>query len=146
MTSFRIARPEPRGFAGYGPDCWGLTACDGDAGYGAFSPTNDRGVIAPTAALSAMPYTPQESMQVLRHLHANPAFSGPYGFVDALNPTRGWLAQSNLAFDQGPIIVMIENYRSGLLWDLFMSSEEVRAGLHALGFVRDRAAARPPDL
>src|SRR3546814_13898397 len=52
----------PHGHKGYGPNCWGLTACDGDAGYGAFTPAEDRGVIAPTAALSAMPYTPQESM------------------------------------------------------------------------------------
>ncbi|MGH6789354.1 MAG: glucoamylase family protein [Pseudolabrys sp.] len=126
----------PNGFAGYGADCWGLTACDGDTGYGAFCPNNDRGVIAPTAALSAMPYTPAESMQVLRYVYRNlgPSAASAYGFVDALNLSRNWFAKSNLAVNQGPIVVMLENYRSGLLWDLFMSCAEVRSGLHRLGF------------
>src|SRR5262249_41789629 len=126
----------PQGCAGYGPHCWGLTACDGDAGYGAFCPENDRGVIAPTAALSAMPYTPEASMAGLRHFYEDLGGDiwGRHGFVDAFNPSRGWIADSNLAIDQGPIVVMIENYRSRLLWDLFMSCPEVRAGLFTLGF------------
>lgn len=126
----------PQRFAGYGVDCWGLTACDGDTGYGAFCPDNDRGVIAPTAALSAMPYTPGESMRVLRYVYRNlgPSAASAYGFVDALNLSRNWFAKSNLAVDQGPIVVMLENYRSGLLWDLFMSCAEVRSGLRRLGF------------
>jgi hypothetical protein len=126
----------PHGFSGYGPDCWGLTACDGDAGYNAFCPENDRGVIAPTAALSAMPYTPDESMVALRHFHDDlgaKIWRG-HGFADAFNATRGWVADSNLAIDQGPIVVMIENHRSGLLWELFMSCPEVRIGLSSLGF------------
>lgn len=126
----------PHGFEGYGPQCWGLTACDGDAGYGAFCPENDRGVIAPTAALSAMPYTSDESMATLRHFYEE--LGGKiwrrHGFVDAFNAARGWIADSNLAIDQGPIVVMIENHRSGLLWDLFMSCPEVRVGLSRLGF------------
>jgi hypothetical protein len=130
----------PNGVAGYGASCWGLTACDGDAGYDAFSPSNDRGVIAPTAALSAMPYTPHESMEVLRSLYADPAAHSQYGFVDAFAPSRNWYAGSNLAIDQGPIMVMIENYRSGLLWDLFMSCGEVTDGLRRLGFERDRTS------
>ncbi|MGH6948632.1 MAG: glucoamylase family protein [Kiloniellales bacterium] len=126
----------PRGFAGYGPHCWGLTACDGDAGYRAFNPENDRGVIAPTAALSAMPYTPRESMDALRHFYEDLGGEiwGEHGFVDAFNRSRQWIADSNLAIDQGPIVVMIENYRSGLLWNLFMSCREVRSGLRRLGF------------
>lgn len=133
----------PGGFAGYGADCWGLTACDGDAGYGAFCPENDRGVIAPTAALSSMPYTPRESMAALRHFYDNLGGEiwGGYGFVDAFNRSRGWVADGNLAIDQGPIVVMIENHRSGLLWDLFMSCPEVRAGLRRLGFESPRLAA-----
>jgi hypothetical protein len=134
----------PGEFAGYGRACWGLTACDGDAGYDAFSPTNDQGIIAPTAALSSMPYTPQESMQVVRHLHADPALRGRFGFVDAFNMARQWHAESNLAINQGPIIVMIENHRTGMLWDLFMSCEEVRTGLRILGFVQDRLAVSLP--
>jgi hypothetical protein len=128
----------PNRFAGYGEDCWGLTACDGDAGYGAFCPTNDRGVIAPTAALSSMPYTPDESMRVLQYMYRNlgPSAASAYGFVDAMNLSRNWFAKSNLAVDQGPIVVMLENYRSGLLWDLFMSCTEVLSGLGRLGFDR----------
>jgi hypothetical protein len=126
----------PHRHSGYGPQCWGLTACDGDAGYGAFCPENDRGVIAPTAALSAMPYTPDESMAALRHFYDELGGDiwGRYGFVDAFNTSRGWVASSYLAIDQGPIVVMMENYRSGLLWELFMSCREVRAGLGRLGF------------
>jgi len=130
----------PGGFEGYGPDCWGLTACDGDAGYGAFNPEEDRGVIAPTAALSAVPYTPQESMAALRHFYEvlGGEIWGPYGFRDSFNRSRGWVAESNLAIDQGPIVVMIENHRSGLLWDLFMSCPEVQAGLRRLSFESPR--------
>jgi len=133
----------PNGYDGYGPDCWGLTACDGDAGYGAFSPEEDRGVIAPTAALSAMPYTPQESMAALRHFYQDLGGEiwGRHGFLDAFNWTQHWVADGNIAIDQGPIVVMIENHRSGLLWDLFMSCEEVRAGLSRLGFQSLRLAA-----
>ena len=126
----------PGRFTGYGADCWGLTACDGDAGYSAFCPQHDRGVIAPTAALSAMPYTPAESMAVLRHLyeHLGEKLWGRYGFIDGFNLSHDWFAASNLAIDQGPIVVMIENHRSGLIWQLFMSCPEVRAGLHRLRF------------
>lgn len=132
----------PNGFDGYGPNCWGLTACDGDAGYRAFNPDDDHGVIAPTAALSAMPYTPQESMAALRHFYDDLGGEiwGRHGFLDAFNRTQRWVADSNIAIDQGPIVVMIENHRSGLLWDLFMSCEEVRAGLSRLGFESPRLA------
>ncbi len=132
----------PHGHAGYGPQCWGLTACDGDAGYGAFHPGNDRGVIAPTAALSAMPYTPEESMSALRHFYEDLGHEiwREYGFRDAFNRSRDWVAEGNLAIDQGPIVVMIENYRSGLLWDLFMSCPEIGAGLGRLGFESPRLA------
>jgi hypothetical protein len=100
-------------------------------------------VIAPTAALSAMPYTPQESMVALRHFYEDLGGEiwGRYGFVDAFNRRQRWVADSNLAIDQGPIVVMIENHRSGLLWDLFMSCEEVHTGLRRLGFESPRLAA-----
>jgi hypothetical protein len=126
----------PGGFAGYGANCWGLTACDGDAGYAAFCPRHDRGVIAPTAALSAIAYAPAESMAALRHFYEDlgEKLWGRYGFVDAFNLSRGWIADSNLAIDQGPIVIMIENYRSDLLWQLFMSCAEARTGLRRLGF------------
>jgi hypothetical protein len=131
----------PRGFSGYGANCWGLTACDGDAGYSAFSPTNDQGVIAPTAAIASMPYTPDESMAALRHFyeHYSNEIWLAHGFADSFNCTQNWVASGHLAIDQGPIVVMIENFRSGLLWKLFMSCDEVPAGLARLDF--DRVAA-----
>ena len=126
----------PHHYAGYGPDCWGITASDGDRGYYPHAPDQDRGVITPTAALSSMPYTPEESTRALRHFYYDLGSKiwGKYGFADAFNETTDWVATDNLAIDQGPIIVMIENYRTGLLWRLFMSCPEVREGLRILGF------------
>jgi len=125
----------PKGFKGYGPDCWGLTASDTYNGYNAHSPTNDFGTITPTAALSAFPYTPEYSMQALRHFYdLGDKIWSEYGFVDAFNETKNWYADSHLAIDQGPIVIMIENHRSGLLWKLFMSAPEVQKGLKKLGF------------
>jgi hypothetical protein len=126
----------PNKFKGYGPDCWGLTASDNHEGYNAHSPDNDLGVISPTAALSAFPYTPEYSMQALHHFYKDlgPKIWSEYGFVDAFNESKNWYAKSHLAIDQGPIIVMIENYRSGLLWKLFMSCPEIQNGLKRLGF------------
>ena len=126
----------PKKFKGYGPDCWGLTASDNHEGYNAHSPDNDLGVISPTAALSAFPYTPEYSMQALRHFYKDlgPKIWSEYGFVDAFNESKNWYAKSHLAIDQGPIIVMIENHRSGLLWKLFMSCPEIQNGLKRLGF------------
>lgn len=126
----------PLNYIGYGTSCWGLTASDGNSGYSAHSPANDRGVITPTAALSAFPYTPVESMEALKHFYyqLGDRLWGEYGFFDAFNLTENWTANSYLAIDQGPIIIMIENYRSGLLWDTFMKDTEVKAGLDRLGF------------
>lgn len=126
----------PNKFKGYGENCWGLTASDTYNGYDAYSPTNDKGTITPTAALSAFPYTPEYSMQALKHFYYDlgDKIWSEYGFVDAFNETQNWYAKSHLAIDQGPIIVMIENYRTGLLWKLFMSSPEIKNGLKKLGF------------
>ncbi|HEX4271185.1 MAG TPA: glucoamylase family protein [Rhizomicrobium sp.] len=126
----------PGGFAGYGPDCWGVTASDDPDGYDAHAPGNDNGTISPTAALSSFAYMPQEAFGALRGFLQNQGTRiwGRYGFTDAFNPGRDWFADTFLAIDQGPIVVMIENYRSGLLWKLFMSVPEVRAGLARLGF------------
>ena len=126
----------PHNYIAYSENCWGLTASDNDEGYSAHSPTNDRGVITPTAALSSMAYTPDESLDALHFFYykLGDKLWGEYGFYDAFNPTAGWVASSYLAIDQGPIIGMIENYRTGLLWDLFMSCPEVQQGLTKLGF------------
>ncbi len=126
----------PKKWKGYGADCWGLTASDSWVGYAAHSPTEDLGVITPTAALSAFPYTPEYSMQALKHFYNDlgDKIWGEYGFIDAFSESKNWYAKSNLAIDQGPIVVMIENYRTGLLWNLFMSCPEVQKGLQKLGF------------
>lgn len=126
----------PKAFKGYGANCWGLTASDTWNGYDAHSPTNDNGTITPTAALSAFPYTPEYSMQALKHFYYDlgDKIWSEYGFIDAFNETKNWYAKSHLAIDQGPIIVMIENYRSGLLWKLFMSCPEIKSALKKLDF------------
>jgi hypothetical protein len=126
----------PKNFVGYGEGAWGLTASDNHNGYSAHSPTNDLGVITPTAALSSFPYTPEESMTALKHFYyiMGDKLWGEYGFYDAFNLTENWYASSTLAIDQGPIILMIENYRSALLWNLFMKNEEISDGLDKLGF------------
>ncbi|MDB5223891.1 MAG: hypothetical protein JWN83_2558 [Chitinophagaceae bacterium] len=129
---------DPKKFKGYGNDSWGLTASYSVKGYAAHSPgdKNDLGVISPTAALSSMPYTPEYSMQAMRHWYneMKDKLWGTYGFYDAFSETDNWYPKKYLAIDQGPIVVMMENYRSGLLWKLFMSCPEIKNGLKKLGF------------
>lgn len=134
--NYEYCKANPKNWYGYSDQCWGLTASDIPNSYTASSPTNDVGVIAPTAALSSFPYTPAESMKALKFFYykLGDKLWGPYGFYDAFRLHDGWFASSYLAIDQGPIVVMMENYRSGLLWNLFMSCPEVKAGLQSLGF------------
>ena len=134
--NFEYCKANPKKYAGYGEECWGLTASDIPKGYTASSPSNDNGTIAPTAALSSMPYTPEESMKALRHFYyvLGDRLFKEYGFRDAFNLSSFWFAPSYIAIDQGPIVIMIENYRTGLLWDCFMKNIDVQAGLDKLGF------------
>lgn len=126
----------PGKFLMYSTECWGLTASDDNITYHVHEPTHDIGVISPTAALSSMPYAPEESKKVARFLYykLGDRVWGEYGFYDAFNATANWWGNSYLAIDQGPIVVMIENYRSGLCWNLFMSAPEINQGLTLLGF------------
>ena len=126
----------PKKFKGYGEDCWGLTASDNFEGYSAHAPNNDLGVITPTGALSSFPYTPEYSMKALKHFYFDlgDKIWGNYGFTDAFSVSNNWYAKNYLAIDEGPIIVMIENYRTGLLWKLFMSCPEIQNGLKKLEF------------
>ncbi len=126
----------PKKYLGYSKDCWGLTASDTYNGYSAHSPTNDLGVITPTAALSSIPFTPAESMDAMRFFYfkLGDKLWKNHGFIDAFSLDRGWYATSFLAIDQGPIIGMIENHRTGLLWKLTMKDPDVQAGLKKLGF------------
>ena len=135
LSNYRYCVANPKGFEGYGKDCWGLTASYTVDGYTAHCPGNDRGVITPTAALSSFPYTPEESMAALKGFYAKGEWIwGKYGFYDAFSDAKKWTKPHYLAIDQCTIAPMIENYRSGLLWKLFMSCEEVQAGLKKLGF------------
>lgn len=127
----------PKGYKGYGEDAWGLSASYSTLGYAAHEPAErgDHGVITPTAALSSIVYTPEESMKVMRNLYSmGDKMWGKYGFYDAYSKTDDWYPQRYLAIDQGPIAVMIENYRTQLLWKLFMSHPDVQSGLKKLNF------------
>ena len=136
LINYNYCKINPLNYYGYSDSVWGLTASDIPNGYSTSSPTNDLGVIAPTAALSSFPYTPTESMKALKFYYyvLGDKLFKQYGFVDAFKLSDPWFASSTLAIDQGPIIVMIENYRSGLLWNLFTSTPEVKAGMLSLGF------------
>lgn len=135
---YRWCVENPLGYKGYGADSWGLTASYSIRGYAGHAPSkqHDLGVISPTAALSSFPYTPQWSMDAMRHwyLDRREQVFGPFGFYDAFSESANWCLPRYLAIDQGPIVVMMENHRSGLLWKLFMSSPEIQAGLRKLGF------------
>ena len=136
LINYNYCKANPQNYYGYSDSVWGLTASDIPGGYSASSPTNDLGVIAPTAAFSSFPYTPTESLKALKFYYyvLGDKLFKQYGFVDAFKLDDPWFANSYLAIDQGPIVVMIENYRTGLLWNLFMSCPEVKAGMQALGF------------
>jgi hypothetical protein len=136
LINYRYCVDNPKGFKDYGENSWGLTASYSTKFYAAHSPQEDLGVISPTAALSSFPYTPEESMRALKHFYFDlgDKIFGPYGFYDAFSVHDDWYTPRYLAIDQGPEIVMIENYRSGLLWKLFMSCPEVQSGLERLGF------------
>lgn len=141
LVNYTYCVNNPSNFTDYGTDCWGLTASysrnsDGTLGYNAHKPGNDVGVISPTAAISSIPYTPEKSLEAMHYFYAHKdKLVGEAGFYDAFSPHYNfWVAEAYLAIDQGPQIVMIENYRSGLLWNLFMQNTDVQNGLNSLGF------------
>jgi len=136
LINYSYCLANPKKYFGYSTTCWGLTASDTYGGYTAHEPNNDRGVISPTAALSSIPFTPEESMRALRFFYyeiGNKTWKD-YGFIDAFSLDEYWFSNSFLAIDQGPIIIMLENYRTGLLWNLFTSCPEVKSGMKKLGF------------
>lgn len=135
----------PGGFPGYGSLVWGLTACDGPSGTGylgysargAPGPgTTDDGTIAPTAAAGSIPFTPEVSLPALRNMYDQyrTTLWTPYGFADAFNLKANWWDTDVIGIDEGPIALMIENYRSGSLWSRYMTATEIQRGLSAAGF------------
>jgi hypothetical protein len=134
-TAYAVANP--KGFENYSDKCWGLTASDDPYGYTAHQPvSNDNGTISPTAALASMPYTPEESLKALKYFYRERGKDvfGPFGPYDAFNDELNWVKKAYIGIDEGPIVVMIENHRTGLLWNSFMKDSDVRAGLTKLGF------------
>ncbi|GAA3561294.1 glucoamylase family protein [Snuella lapsa] len=136
LINYNYCMENPKNYKGYGGDSWGLTSSDNHLGYGGHEPGNDLGVIAPTAALSSFPYTPVESQKALEYFYYEKKDDlwGPYGFYDAFSEHHDWVANGYIAIDQGPIVAMIENYRTQLLWNLFMQDQDVINGLTKLGF------------
>lgn len=137
LINYEYCAENPKGYEGYGENCWGLTASYSVNGYSAHMPAkNDLGVITPTAALSSFPYTPEQSMRALKHFYFDlgDKIWGKYGFYDAFSVQDDWYPQQYLAIDQLTITPMIENYRTGLLWNLFMGAPEIQEGLKKLGF------------
>jgi len=136
LINYSYSRENPKGWKGYGGDSWGLTSSDNYLGYGGHEPGNDLGVIAPTAALASFPYTPKQSLKALEYFYytKNAKLWGNYGFYDAFSEHYNWYSDGYIGIDQGPIVAMIENYRTQLLWNLFMADQEVKDGLTKLGF------------
>ncbi|MDU8885884.1 glucoamylase family protein [Yeosuana sp. MJ-SS3] len=133
---YKYAQDNPNQYKGYGDSLWGLTSSYSINGYAGHRPGRDLGVVSPTAAFSSFPYTPKESMQMLKKLYKDhDSLIGEYGPYDAFSLHDNWYLPRYLAIDQGPIPVMIENYRTGLLWKLFMQNEDVQKGLDKLGFI-----------
>ena len=127
----------PGSFVGYSDLVWGLTASFNPWGYNAHAPgDSDNGTITPTAAISSMPYTPTESLATLKHFYNTYGADlwGPFGFYDAFHLGENWFADNCLAIDQGPMLIMIENYRSQLCWNNFMANTEIDAALQAIGW------------
>ncbi|MDH7911602.1 glucoamylase family protein [Winogradskyella sp. SYSU M77433] len=135
----KYAINNPKNYKGYGDSLWGLTSSYSIKGYAGHRPGEDLGVVSPTAALSSFPYTPKASMNVLENIYKNhDSLVGKYGPYDAFSLEDNWYLPRYLAIDQGPIPVMIENYRTGLLWNLFMKNKDVQAGLKKLDFKIER--------
>ena len=142
LINWKWCSLNPGGYKGYSAECWGLTSSYSPDGYKAHRPgeKSDVGVISPTAAISSIPYTPDKSIAAIKHFYyqLGDRIWGEYGFYDAFSEEKNWFPIRYLAIDQGPMVVMIENYRSGLLWNLFMSCPEIKAGLKKLGFESGR--------
>lgn len=142
---YQYSLTNPKGWGGYSNKNWGLTASysrnpDGSTGYSAHSPTNDLGIVSPTAALSNMPYTPAESMNMLRFLYNEnkDKYVGVAGPYDAYSTHYNWVTPRYLGIDQGTISPMIENSKNGFIWNLFMNAPEIKTGLKKLGFTSSK--------
>ena len=134
----------------YGPDSWGLTACDGPDGYKAYgAPDGENdGTVAPTAAIGSIVFTPELSVKLMKYLYVNhkDKIWGKYGFVDSFNWDKNWVSSRYIGIDEGPIVLMIENYRTGMVWEYFMRNENVKKALDLCGLGKSRATLYTVDL
>jgi hypothetical protein len=139
--AYSIANPRRR--AGYGDDTWGRSAGI-NAGSGRATPRGDNGTITIHASLASFPYTPEQSLKALKHFYRDLGGKlwGIYGFRDGFNLTENWFEDVYMGLNQGPITVMIENHRTGLVWKLFMSNPEIGEALEKIGFVADETEHR----
>ena len=147
LINLAYCEANPGHFQGYGPQDWGLTASDDQLGYFAHAPdlANDDGTITPTGSLSSFPYTPEASMAALKFFYRElgDRLWGVYGPRDAFNLTRNWFSPVYMGLDQAPIVVMVENHRTGLIWKMFMSNPEIQSMLDKIGFQHDKAPNTP---
>jgi hypothetical protein len=139
LANRAYAIANPHSWTDYGENVWGLTASDIPSSYsarGAPPAERDDGTITPTAAAGSFAFTPRESLAALRHIYDiyRTQLWGPYGFKDAFNPSQRWFASHYLGIDQGPIVLMIENHRTGRIWDMFMQHPAIQHGLARAGF------------
>lgn len=140
----------PFGHVGYSGDLWGLTASDdplvGYQAHGAPPAQNDNGTITPTAAASSLPFAPEIVLPTLHYMYdyLGAQMWGPYGFNDAFNLNYGWFATDVIGIDQGPILLMIENYRNGSIWERFTAHEDIQTGLARAGFLPTSGIGDPP--
>ena len=141
LVSQAYSIANPMHMKGYGADCWGLTAVDGPDGYKEYKPfVTDDGTIAPTGAISSFAYTPKPSMLALKHFYRDLGAQvwSIYGFRDAFNLQENWYSGITMGLNQAPQAVMIENYRTGVIWKNFMANPEIRPALEKMGFRSDR--------
>jgi len=149
----QYAIDNPYGWVGYDSLCWGITACDGPtekynfgdrkflgyAGRGTSGPDynyHDDGTIAPYGPLCSLPFAPEIVFPTIREMNERYGAKlwGKYGYYDSFNPTANWVNDDWIGIDQGPMLIMIENFRTGLVWDYMMKDEIIQEGLNRLGF------------
>jgi exo beta-1,2-glucooligosaccharide sophorohydrolase (non-reducing end) len=142
LISRAYSTANPKKFPGYGANAWGLTAGDGPEGYVPHAPddASDKGTIMPTGALASFPYTPEASMAAFKHYYRDLGAQlwSIYGPRDGYNPGDNWISPISMGLNQAPITVMIENYRTGLVWKQFMSNPEIGEMLRKLNAVTER--------
>ena len=131
----------PKGFKAYGPDFWGLSACDFPGGYNAFGAPgwiDDGGTITPTSAVASVIWLPKEAASFAENMRANhPEAWGRYGFPNGVDPTQSWVGPDVIGIDLGMMLLAIENHRTGMVWKLTKGHPAIKDGYRRMGFRKD---------